>query len=638
MKKVRLKLLSLALCICMCLSFFTGCALFTTNKTGDNSAVALKIAGKEITKQDLIDSYYSFYQQNQYYFMYYDDETIMKVFYDAVVSREIVLVEANKLLEKGEIKFSQEDIDDVWNQVYDYMYLQIDGKEKNMLLLKDSNEENLPERLQTEDTSDAEKPYKYEPYKCEELVKVDYSSTNQAPEYVLSERINEFKKGIYKYNASKEDDERDMKDIESSEKEVRWQAFELYLADLMLSAKLDGKEFIKDDILEKEIKKLYESYYETALYEKYQEIVESTAAGFNYDDIKNFDAENGLFENKLSDAIIEAKYKELLNTSAESNSVYENYIKVITASDNESLILYHHDGKYTYFTVQHILVAFDEATLEILKDIDGYDSAKDSIFREPYEDIRATYSKDTDMKTSYRDEKGYLVKDEEGKELKVSVAEIRSLFNQELAKRITEFNNKLSNQELTFATHAEEELARSRIRTLLFNEFAWKYSGDTGSLTNEKLSGILGFTISSETDKHGSFVKDFTNGARELFNAYYEDKEGLDGDGSVGEDAIGMTISSVVSDYGTHMMMLTGVYEAGAVAESVTELKKNYVSNLTEQTLYEYVYDMVKDELIGDNGTYFSKYKNALLKHYEEEGLIEWISKMSKNQLTAAIS
>ena len=160
----------------------------------------------------------------------------------------------------------------------------------------------------------------------------------------------------------------------------------------------------------------------------------------------------------------------------------------------------------------------------------------------------------------------------------------------------------------------------------MFNEFAWKYSGDTGSLTNEKLSGILGFTISSETDEHGSFVKDFTNGARKLYEAYNN-----------GTNKIGEVISSVVSDYGTHMMMLTGVYEAGAVAENIEDLKLNYVSNLTEQTLYEYVYDLVKDNLVGDNGTYFSDYRKALVKHYEENNLIEWVSKMSYNQLNNAI-
>jgi len=636
LKKIRLKLLSLMLCVCVCLSFFTGCSLFTSKKN-DNSATALKIAGKEITKQELIDAYYSFYQSNQYYFMYYDEETIMKVFYDAIVSREIVLFEAEKLLKDGIIKFSQEDIDDVCNDVYDFVYGKIDEKEKSLLLLKDSDEKNLPKRLQTEDDKDKETPYKYEPYECEELVKIDYSKVESAPKVLVDDLIIKLKNGIYTYNAATEEDERDMQPIVDGEKAVRLQAYEMYLSDLMLSAKIGGKENVKDVVLKAEIERVYESYYESALYTKYQEFVESTASGVNYDGLTNYAKEDGKFVNVLSDEVIEKKYKELLNKSAESNSVYENYVSVITASDNESLILYHHDGKYTYFTVQHVLVSFDDEVLEILKDTDGYDTAKDAIFREPYEKIRETYSKDSDMKTSYRDDKGYTVKDSDGKELKVSVSEIRALYNQELAKRVTEFNNKVSNGELSFKTQEEEEVARIRLRTLLFNEFAWKYSGDTGSLTNDKLSGLLGFTISSETDEHGSFVKDFTNGARKLYESYIEDKNGLDNDGYIGEDGIGMTISSVVSDYGTHMMMLTGVYEAGAVAETVEDLKKSYVSNLTEQTLYEYVYDIVKKDLIGDNGSYFADYKKELMEHYTDNDLIEWVDKLTYKELNSAI-
>jgi len=624
LKKIKLKLLSLALCVCICLSFFTGCSLFTTKNDGNNEAVALKIAGENVTKQELINAYYSFYQSNQYYFMYYDEETIMNVFYDAIIAREIVLVEANKLLDSGKIKFTQEDIDDIWNDVYDSIYTQIDTKEKNLLLLKDDNEENLPKRLQTEDDEDKEKAYKYEAYECEELVKIDYSTKDSAPEVSIDAKIKDFKDGVYTYNASTEEDGRDMQPILEAERAVRGQAYEMYLSDLMLSAKANNKPAIKEDVLKEEIERLYESNYETALYNKYQELVESTAAGHNYDGLTNYDKEDGKFENKLSDDIIERKYKELLNKSAESNSVYENYVSVITASDNESLILYHHDGKYTYFTVQHILVSFDDEVLEILKDTDGYDTAKDSIFREPYEDIRETYSHDDDMKTSYRDENGYTVKDSDGKEIKVSVTDIRNAFIEEYNKRMIEFNNKVANGEIP---QAREELERTRVSTLLFNEFAWKYSGDTGSLTNEKLSGVLGFTISSETDEHGSFVKDFTNGARELYEDYAD-----------GSKKIGEVISSVVSDYGTHMMMLTGVYEAGAVAETIDELKTTYVSNLTEQTLYEYVYDIVKASLVGDNGTYFADYRKALVKYYNDNDLIKWVSKMSYKTLSNAIN
>ena len=63
-----------------------------------------------------------------------------------------------------------------------------------------------------------------------------------------------------------------------------------------------------------------------------------------------------------------------------------------------------------------------------------------------------------------------------------------------------------------------------------------------------------------------------------------------------------------------------------------------YISNLTEQTLYEYVYDLVKDSLIGDDGTFFSDFRNELVKKYEDEGLIVYVDKMSYSELNDAIN
>src|SRR5699024_2708963 len=111
-------------------------------------AAALKIGDTVVTRQELINSYYSFYEQNYYYFMYYDEDYIMEVFYDSVIAREIILAEANKMLEDKTLVFTEEDMTDIWNDVFDYIYAQIDEKEKAILLLADSNEDNLPERLQ----------------------------------------------------------------------------------------------------------------------------------------------------------------------------------------------------------------------------------------------------------------------------------------------------------------------------------------------------------------------------------------------------------------------------------------------------------------------------------------------------------
>lgn len=617
MKNLKTKIFSLILCICMCLSFFTGCSLFVKKDVLDKTATALKIGDTVITKQELIDSYYNFYQQNYYYFMYYDEETIMKVFYDSVIAREVVLTEANKMLAETPEFFSDEDMEELWYNVLDYINGQIDTKEKSLLLLVDSDEEKLPKRLQEHDHSDEETAYKYEPYEFEPIVEKDYSSDTAAPAVDMDAKIAEIKEGIYTYNAADahEDEERDMKAIPDDEKQTRTKAFDMYIADLILSAKANKKPSSKDAVFAAEVKRVYESYYENALYNKYQEYIESTVAG----------SQDGSFENKLTDSAIVAKYKKLLMSDKESNTLEDNYMSVINSSDEESLILYHYNGKYVYFTVQHVLVSFDDATLEILKETEGYDTKKDKIFRDYYEKVRDTYVDYDNMKTTYRDENG-LVKDVNGDEKiddedKVSINYI-----------LDKFEDDYEAIDVSGMT-AEEKV---RARTLLFNKYAWIYSGDTGSLTNEKLSGVLGFTISSKTDEHGSFVKDFTNGARELYEAYLQDSTA---------NNVGSTILPVTSDYGVHLMMLTGVYEAGEVvdingkidAEIVNELKSKYVSNLTEQTLYEYFYDMLKEEYIGESGTYFTDYRESLVKSYKENNLVKEVDKMSYKQLQDAI-
>lgn len=616
MKNFKTKIFSLILCICMCLSFFTGCSLFVKKDATDYTATALKIGDTVITKQELVDSYYSFYQQNYYYFMYYDTETIMQVFYDSVIAREVVLAEANKMLAADSKFFSDEDMEEVWNDVFDYFLDQIDSKEKSLLLVIDSDEENLPERLQEHDHEDEETAYKYEPYTFEPIVEIDYSTDTAAPAVNIDQKITELKASVYTYNTAVHDeDERDMQPIAEEEREVRTQAFDLYLADLILTAKANGKTSTKEAVLKAEVERVYESYYENALYNKYQEYIESTAAGSG----------DGKFANKFTDSAIAAKYKKLLMADTESNTLEDNYVSVIEASDNESLILYHYNGKYTYFTVQHVLISFDDETLEILKETEGYDTAKDKIFRDYYEQVRKTYVDLNEMSTTYRGEDGLTY--DVNKDGKIDEADEVTI-NQ----IITKFEDEYSKIDTSSMT--EEQKIRQR--TLLFNKYAWIYSGDTGSLTNDKLSGVLGFTISSETDEHGSFVKDFTNGARELYESYLKDPT---------ENNIGEIISPVVSDYGVHLMMLTGVYEAGAIvdvtgksdAEIVAELKTTYVSNLTEQTLYQYFYDELKEELVGDSGTYFTDYRNSLVKKYKEDGLIEEVDKLSYEELEAAI-
>ncbi len=622
MKNFKLKLFSLLFCAFMILSVFTGCSVFVKDSTKGKDKVSLVVGNEQITRDELSQLYYSFYSQNSSYFYYYSEDKIAELFYTSVIASKLTLQEAKKLIEENKIVVSEEDYNDIWKNVFDYFYNQIDSAEKAILTSKGAKDEDLPKRLQSA-SKDEEKTYKYEPYKFEKVEFVPATGT-QAVEPLVAEKLNALKERLFKYNTSKDKENPVYEDIEEKELTVRNQAYKQYISSLVLSAKANNKDTNTNNVIKAEVERVYKSYKESKLQEKYKEYINSTSAR----------SDEG-YTDYYSNAAIVKKFKELLNASTESNTIEDNYIEVVTSTDNDTLILYHYNGKYQFFSVQHVLVSYSDKILEELKATDGYDSSKDLMIREYYEAVRAALvggeSDINNMETSYRDEDGYTVKDADGNELKVTIGKIKQDFEEEAATRLTNLQN---SEEYAAMTSEQKTLAEVRVRTLLFNEYAWKYSGDTGSLTNDKLAGVLGFTITSEDNNHGSFVKDFTNGAREMYEAYKS-----------GSKKLGQDIKSVVSDYGVHLMMLTNVYTPGSLVDIasksddtiVAELQNKYVSNLTTQTLYEYVYDLIKDKTVGDNGTFYTDYRNALVKKYTDEGKVEYKDKFSYEKLNDLI-
>ncbi len=618
MKKFRLKIFSLIICFVMCLAIFSGCSLFVKKDTINRNAVAITIGDTKITNGDLIDAYRSFYSQNYYYFMYYDEDTIMDVFYDNVVAREIILYEANKMLDNGTLVIDEEKQNEIWNDVYDYIYARVDTKEKALLLQQDPDEEKLPNRLKDDPHEDEETAYKYEPYKFEEVKLVDYSGKTKAPDRDMATAVSKFLTDLKKYNAAnteEDEDAREMVDIPEAELATRLEAYNEYLADLIRNAKAKGESTDVDELLKKTISELYNNYYENALYTMYQEYINSTIISDEY-------GANGGY---LGEAAIAEKYRELLNESHESNAFEDTYTEAMTSTSNSDVVLYHYEnGRRTFFSVQHILIPFDDETIAILKTYDGYETSKLKMFRDFYEQVRQTFVNDN-MTTTVRDfDTGLLVKDkaDETKNQTITIAKIKENFEVEVS------NSGKSGDELV------------KFKVDLFNKYSWMYSSDTGSLKNG-IDGAFGFTISSKDGEHGSYVKDFTNGARKLYEAYLAGK-------ATNKDGIG-SYAEVVSDYGVHIMMLTGVYEGGPVVdvqnksdhEIVEALKSTPVSLLTNETLYQYIYDSLKDSLIGSSGTFFTDYRNKLVKKYESsdsENKIVYIKKLTYKQLNDAIN
>ena len=155
---MKKKIFSLVLGICLIfggLFAFSGCSLTPTNQDQINSKVVMKIGEKNVTENDLISAFYTYYQNNSNYFAYYDQATIEESFYTWYTVKTMVNELSYKALyhkdtnPNGVIFYTNEDEETVWDSVEDYFYSQISAYEKALYVADGVEEENYPEWLQS---------------------------------------------------------------------------------------------------------------------------------------------------------------------------------------------------------------------------------------------------------------------------------------------------------------------------------------------------------------------------------------------------------------------------------------------------------------------------------------------------------
>ena len=108
-----------------------GCSTVKTDSTKENKGEVVKVGDVTLTKADIINSFYTYYQSNSNYFSYYDEETIANSFYTWAVMKQIINTEAFGALynpetnPNGKIVYSKKAEEEVWESVYDYIYGQV---------------------------------------------------------------------------------------------------------------------------------------------------------------------------------------------------------------------------------------------------------------------------------------------------------------------------------------------------------------------------------------------------------------------------------------------------------------------------------------------------------------------------------
>ena len=212
---LKKKFLSLVMTFCLVIGSlfsFTGCSTVYTDESKLNQKQVLRIGTKTLTKADIVNSFYTYYQNNSSYFAYYDEATIEESFYSWTIIREIINQQSKEALYNpetnttGVIIYTQEEADDVREGAFDYIYSQVTAYEKAIYSLAGVEEKDMPKWLQTADNA-ADDAAKFESYESLKPV-VEPKSTTEHVEKLsdaeILDLVDDVKERLFQYISSED--------------------------------------------------------------------------------------------------------------------------------------------------------------------------------------------------------------------------------------------------------------------------------------------------------------------------------------------------------------------------------------------------------------------------------------------------
>ncbi len=369
---------------------FAGCSLVSSNTDVENNKIVLKVGEKELSKSDIINSFYTYYQNNSSYFSYYDEEQIEESFYTWAIIKEVINQKSAEAMydadtnPTGFIVYTQENEDDIWEKVYKYVYDQVSAYEKNIYKSAGYEEANYPVWLKADEEETASS--KFEAYEeieregvCLDKTKAVKKSTDEQmrarivatatnlKSYLFEHIVETDKDGNETRKSINETISAEQKYVDEIKKDkfienARAQAYVDYIAGLVNSAKNNENFVSEEELINLEIIRIYNAYYESEV---------TTLLQTYYLDNYLMNGEGTpLTDKAIAEAFLSNYYSDYQTYQFE-----DSYITVMNATDTASLILYHYDGQDYFFTVQHILVKNDEYLTDEIKKLPGYDSS-----------------------------------------------------------------------------------------------------------------------------------------------------------------------------------------------------------------------------------------------------------------------
>lgn len=362
---MKKKLYSLLLCICLFFGgilSFSGCSIYTKDNEKTNAEVVMKIGETEVTKNDLYSAFYTYYQNNSTYFAYYSQDLIEESFYTWFTVKTLVSELSYKALDDGNIFYTNEDAETVWEYVEDYFYSQVSSYEK----LFYESEEDYPEWLQS--SSEDEEAAKFECYTkstedIEEELKKDRraDATKKLTNEEVYSKVAELKSNLFKYELDGNETKLNMDGKGDEVYKNRERALQEYLQALKLNAKASGNTSSEDELFKAEVLRIYNAYYDSQISVIFQNY-------YMQEHLLNVD------RTSLGNRAIVEKFLDKYYKDQQVNKVYEAYVSTMESEDGASLVLYHYQGRVYYFSVQHILLAFGTELSNKVQNLEGYDS------------------------------------------------------------------------------------------------------------------------------------------------------------------------------------------------------------------------------------------------------------------------
>lgn len=537
-KRIVSILLSLCMMIAVAVSF-SGCNLVHKDSKSYYDDVVAYVGDEKITRSEVLNMFnYYYYTQNLYYS--YTAEQTYELTLEALIKNKVVLGEAKK-----QITLTIAQKNKIWQSVFDSVNSTIDGYEDEIRKLY-----GVEEREKDDDKE--EKP-KFEEYERTELGKTE----DEVEETELKDKFTIPTEEGNKYRAL---------------------AYKRYVNVLRESANTGSrKQVTADEAFQNELNRLYK-YYED---QKYIELYWLKQEGdYTITDSAILERYNRIVNGQIQDFAVDGNYATAIKKLSENNSY-------LALSNN--LILYHANGEY--FTVQHLLLPFTTDASATLSSDPGYvtskkaelekEDAKEESYIEAFLALRRAFADDTTkLDLDYiNPTTGEKNKDDDGNEVKKTLDDVKNAVSDMLAEYRAVWAD-------SSKTDAEKEAA-GRVLAQKFYKLKFSYSKDSKVTDLSLLMNIMGYAVPKDTETDSGLYPEFTEIANQLF-AQFENPDAVNGKYNI------LTTDSVS---GLHFIMINKVYNAGEVAESnIESLKNTYLSMVTNQTVYDYVYDILASE------------------------------------------